>query len=1145
MGMMGLEGCFDTTLPLHPRTVTLGSDAASVVPLTVNSRRGGRPNRISTVRFPSPVVLTWLPKSLFAQFMRAANRYFLFVSCLVFVPFSPTSWSSTALPFAGVLLWSALKDLYEDMRRRRDDAAENLRPCMRYDQISRKFVEIRWEQVLCGDVLLARQDQVFPADVLIVASESGRAFISTAALDGETNLKERRPPAPCSLVLDQDGEHTAGAGDSTLIRRRPSANRSIAEAVAGIIYAKGFCAAFDEPKVGFDDMGGKVSFKGVQASEAVSDALYAEHFAPRGCVLRNTAWLVVVVAYVGDESKSRLNVAVLKAKFSNLQVYLNRCILALVGALSLFCFYAASMAAALGDGGRIDDFFVRFFQYWIILYQIVPISLYVCFEVVKLLLGLQINLDKEMMDPLTRQHAVARTADLVEEMGQVHHIFSDKTGTITQNEMRFAMCSIDDTDLGDFRPPDLLTIDIGKLGVTATADPEGVMQARRIMTDPRHPLHEETRRFFMCLAACHSAQVDVGEDGEPLYSGSSPDEVAFLDAARAVGMVFRAQRLTPRDGSAAVQMTIETPAPDGQKTLTIVAQIPFTSDRKRMSVVCEIEGELMCITKGADSVMQSLCDSSLTEKSMKRIDDYARLGLRTLVVAWKAVPRQFLAVWKRDLEAAKGGNADDRPERLAAVAVQLEHDLRLTGISAIEDRLQDGVPLAMATLKAMGIRIWVLTGDKVETAVEIARACQLLTEGMAIVRATNATSLAQAKEQLREALRTAQVFAGKACAGSGDEATVAFVLDGGTMKYVTDDEEAQELLFQLGLASKVCVCCRLAPQQKRRLVELVRERDKSRITLAIGDGANDVPMIQGAHVGIGVRGKEGNQSVQASDVALSQFRFLVPLLLCHGRRAYRRVAVFLCYYVYKHVVLAVGDMCWAHQSNFAGQIAYPEWIASCYAGLFTSLPVIVVLTMDRDLPDHIVMRHPELYAAGQHRMHFNPRRFSVWMLSGVWHGCLSWLVPNLVIGADSPGISPNFNKDWWIGSIVSFSLVLVCVDFRLWLVALNKLSPWTLLGLLSSPVLYLTTLIVFGHTYLGEWMQPQLAGVPLAVLKDAKAMAALFLAPLALAVDALIYMLILHICPSPLDEVRRTFKPSRVSPPLGGRTHAGAVDAAA
>jgi len=592
-------------------------------------------------------------------------------------------------------------------------------------------------------------------------------------------------------------------------------------------------------------------------------------------------------------------------------------------------------------------------------------------------------------------------------------------------------------------------------------------------------------------------------------------------------VTLRAQRLTPRDGAAAVELQIE--GPEGVQALTVLCQVPFSSDRKRMSVVCEVGGELMCITKGADSVMGPLCNGTLGDAAMRQIDMYAKLGLRTLVIGWKIIDRKFLSAWQMQMEAARGSEAEERGEKLAQCARELEHSLRLSGISAIEDRLQDGVPAAMSMLKAMSIRVWVLTGDKVETAIEIARSCSLLTDGMALIMIVNATSSSQALELLRDGQR--QIEGLESC---------ALVLDGGTMKYATDSEEGQELIFQIGMASKVCVCCRLAPQQKRRLVEIVRQRDKSRITLAIGDGANDVPMIQGAHVGIAVRGKEGNQSVQASDVAVSQFRFLVPLLQCHGRRAYRRVAVFLCYYVYKHVVLAVGDMCWAHQSSFGGEIAYPEWVSSAYAGLLTSFPVIIVLCFDRDLSDQVASMHPELYAEGQLRMHFNSRIFAVWIFSGIWHGCLAWFIPNVIMGASGPGTADaGWNEDWWIGSVVSFSLVLIFVNLRLLLIALNRLSKLTLLALITSPVLYILTLLVLGHTSLGSWLQPQIAGVPLEVVTNGKAMAALFVAPMALLlVDAAVFLALLQLRPTPLDQVRRGLenKSSRVSPPLDERT---------
>merc|ERR1719375_1653983 len=163
------------------------------------------------------------------------------------------------------------------------------------------------------------------------------------------------------------------------------------------------------------------------------------------------------------------------------------------------------------------------------------------------------------------------------------------------------------------------------------------------------------------------------------------------------------------------------------------------------------------------------------------------------------------------------------------------------------------------------------------------------------------------EELLAKALASVEDPSGRAC---------GLVLDGQTLSFVLESDIAMAKLFSLCLACSTCVCCRLSPSQKRKLVELVKFQDTGSVTLAVGDGANDVPMIQGAHVGIGIRGKEGSQAVQSCDVAISKFRFLVPLLLCHGRRGYRRVATFLCYFLYKHVVLSTGDLIWAHQSDF-------------------------------------------------------------------------------------------------------------------------------------------------------------------------------------------------------------------------------------
>jgi phospholipid-translocating ATPase len=350
------------------------------------------------------------------------------------------------------------------------------------------------------------------------------------------------------------------------------------------------------------------------------------------------------------------------------------------------------------------------------------------------------------------------------------------------------------------------------------------------------------------------------------------------------------------------------------------------------------------------------------------------------------------------------------------------------------------------------------------------------------------------------------------------------ILDGTFTKFVLLNQEAKEQLYELAIGSKACVCCRLSPQQKRKLVELVKEQNKQGITLAIGDGANDVSMIQGAHIGIGVRGKEGNQAVQASDIAISQFRFLGPLLFCHGRRAYRRVALFLCYYIYKHVVLVIGDMIWAHQFKFRGEIAYPEWLSSAYSLLFTSLPVMVILGFDTDVPDSVAMSDPSLYSEGLDRIRFNFKIFTTWMISGLWHGALAWSVPSIVVGTNKFTLKNNdpddveMDEKFWISSCTSFTLVIFFVELRLWMVALNRLSVITIGVLAVSILLYFV--VLFGLGEVMPSMQPQIEGIPSKMVKDGNCLLCIFLTPLALLVDLIFFEGSKKFFPTPLDKAR-------------------------
>lgn len=1089
------------------RNIVIDSEGVGAFPSSLNCKHNGQPNRIFSTRF---TLLTWLPRSLFHQFQCIVNIYFLLICILVNFKFSPKDWKNKVFPFIGVLLWAALKDLHEDWQRRRDDAVENEQRCCFYDFEAKDFEQGTWQDVFCGDVLLVRRDEAFPADMILLHAEFGsEAYISTLCIDGETNLQERRPPivfneirtSSLSQPLDYEGA------------------KDMALQVVSEIIAKGLKARMDKPEFTMNHVNGSVGLDDLEDDEC---PVCWNNVLPRGCTLKNTSWVLGLVTYVGDETKARLNTSRSHTKISNMQVCLNRCVRVLLMFLVLVCAYSATMSSlrvSFSDVSRIrfktDEFIfccddtswlVNFAVFLITFYHVVPMSLHVLFDMLRLLLCHQVNNDDNMVDPETGEAALARRADLIEDLGQIGFLFADKSGTLTTNEMAFARCCIGGLDLGDFRD---------RSDASSDELPTGVEEAVKILQESNHAagvsdaVFEKVWWFFICIAVCHSLQVqtDSGahtsdECGSYKYLGASPDEVALVEAARQVGIVLIARKCKqPLDAvatSSEVILSIGGPL-RYFKNFVILHEFQFNSDRKRMSVVCSHEGNYYCITKGADSVMENLLLSKMNAEYAECLQSYSQQGLRTLIVAMKILEPEEFHSWERKYVSALAREDDSRDARVAEVVARMESDLKLVGIAAVEDRLQDGVPETIATIKKAGVRVWVLTGDKVETTVEIARSCLLIDAKTKLAYATNAKNSRASMKKLEKAQRILENL--------DDDEEGCLVLDGETIGYALHSESRRNLIYDLGLCSRSCICCRLTPFQKRQLVELVRLLSPSTITLAIGDGANDVPMIEGAHIGIAIRGKEGNQAVQVCDVAISKFRFLVPLLLHHGRHAYRRVALFLCYYFYKNVVLAMADLIWMHQDDFRGRVAFPEYLSINYNFLFTSLHVLFVVAFDEDSLDQVAVRQPKLYLVGPSRSLFNRKVFAKWMIAAVYHGTVAWLVPNLWFGKhmrdeDEPG-------SFWIASCTSFTIIVIIVCLKLlWSSASPFKIQTSILPSLVAFMMYCIILALLSYTRVGNQLQPSMKGMATDMLKTNNVLISLVAIPCAVgAFDAIFLML--------------------------------------
>lgn len=345
------------------------------------------------------------------------------------------------------------------------------------------------------------------------------------------------------------------------------------------------------------------------------------------------------------------------------------------------------------------------------------------------------------------------------------------------------------------------------------------------------------------------------------------------------------------------------------------------------------------------------------------------MGLRTLLICRKEMSESAYKRWQRTYETATAA-IKDRDARVEAAVAEMERDLELLGATAIEDRLQESVGETIRAVKEAGIGFWMLTGDKIETAVNVGFSCELLGRGTKILRLE-----AKSKTELMAEIQEALEFL-----ANNEDVELATVLEGEAFFKVQQSTRLTAAFMDLAIQSKAVIGCRLSPKQKSELIRLMKLKCPDETTLAIGDGANDVSMITEASIGIGLVGKEGNQAVSSSDYALSQFSHLKPLLLYHGREAYRRNAYVICYMYYKNLLLNMPIMLYSLVSAFSGQIMYERVLTQTFNVIFTSWPIIFFATWDSEFPRRTLLAHPSLYKDGIAGKHFNAGIFLSWLL---------------------------------------------------------------------------------------------------------------------------------------------------------------------
>lgn len=957
-------------------------------------------NYVSTSKYN---VLTFVPKFLVEQFSKYANVFFLFTACIQQIPgVSPTNRWTTIVPLALVLLASAFKEIKEDIKRHQSDSELNARISHVLDPGTGSFEPRRWRHIRVGDIIRVENNEFFPADLVLLSSSEpeGLCYIETANLDGETNLKIKQA-SPDTAKLTSSSAASTLRGNLT--SEQPNNSLYTFDATLNI------------------QLSSTPGFSGTPMRKA---PLSPEQLLLRGAQLRNTPWVYGLVVFTGHETKLMRNATAAPIKRTAVEKQVNVQILLLfilllalsvassIGAIVRNTAYASEMKYLLlnQEGkGKARQFVEDILTFVIAYNNLIPISLIVTVEVVKYQQAMLINSDLDMYYAPTDTPALCRTSSLVEELGQIDYIFSDKTGTLTKNEMEFKQASIGGISFTD-------VIDESKQG-TGEIGPDGreiggqrTWHELKAIMDGRTPDDGSSAvidEFLTLLAVCHTV-IPERKGDKVIFQASSPDEAALVAGAESLSYQFTTRK--PRSVFVNIRGT--------EREWEILNVCEFNSTRKRMSTVVRCpDGKIKLYCKGADTVILARLSENqpFTDQTMIHLEDYATEGLRTLCIAMREVSEQEYRQWSKIYDQA-AATIQGRSEALDKAAEMIEQNMFLLGATAIEDKLQDGVPDTIHTLQSAGIKIWVLTGDRQETAINIGLSCRLISESMnlVIINEDNLHDTAEVLNKRLTAIKNQRNTAGV------EQEEMALVIDGKSLTFALE-KELSKVFLELAVLCKAVICCRVSPLQKALVVKLVK-KNMSSLLLAIGDGANDVSMIQAAHVGVGISGVEGLQAARSADVAISQFRYLRKLLLVHGSWSYARLSKMILYSFYKNITLYMTLFWYSFQNSFSGQVAFESWTLSFYNVIFTVLPPLVIGIFDQFLSARMLDRYPQLYG----QVYFDKRRFWGWTANAFFHSLITYLFVTVIFWG-SPQLTDGYASYSWIWGTTLFMVVLVTV----------------------------------------------------------------------------------------------------------------------
>ncbi|XP_059371652.1 phospholipid-transporting ATPase IG-like isoform X3 [Carassius carassius] len=981
-------------------------------------------NRIVSSKY---TVWNFLPKNLFEQFRRIANFYFLIIFLVQVIVDTPTSPVTSGLPLFFVITVTAIKQGYEDcLRHKADNEVNKYLVTVLEDGRS---VKKESEKIKVGDVVEVVEDETFPCDLILLESsrEDGTCFVTTASLDGESNHKTH--------YTVQDTEKDLQALTATI--------------------------ECEQPQPDLYKFVGRMHIYKAEQEPAVR-SLGPENLLLKGATLKNTKKIYGVAVYTGMETKMALNYqgksqkrsAVEKSINAFLLVYL--CILISKAVVCTTLKYVWQSKEGQDepwynqktqkekDTNMYLKMFTDFLSFMVLFNFIIPVSMYVTVEMQKFLGSFFITWDKDFFDSEIQEGALVNTSDLNEELGQVEYVFTDKTGTLTQNNMEFIECCIDGFQYKH-------------------RDTHSEVDGFTMTDGPMNKLHqkagqEKEELFLRALCLCHTVQVKEAGSEEVLadqvdgidgmlpqleeergFIASSPDEIALVKGAMKYGFTFL--------GLESKSMKIKN-RENNIEEYKLLHVLNFDPVRRRMSVIVQTKsGETLLFCKGADSSIFPRVKPEEVDRIRMHVERNAMEGYRTLCVAFKQLSAEEYAMADTGLREARLA-LQDREEKLIAVYNQVEKGMSLIGATAVEDRLQEEAAETMEALQGAGMKVWVLTGDKMETAKSTCYACRLFQRGTELLELTVRTledERLKREEKLYELLQeyhrkavqdAPPVKAGVTRSWSTANQDYGFIIDGATLSLVmnpqleADASQYKSLFLQICQNCTAVLCCRMAPLQKAQIVKMVKNSKGSPITLSIGDGANDVSMILEAHVGIGIKGKEGRQAVRNSDYAIPKLKHLKKLLLAHGHLYYVRIAHLVQYFFYKNLCFILPQFLYQFFCGCSQQPLYDAAYLTMYNICFTSMPILAYSLLEQHIDIAILLDNAALYREIANNAMLRWRPFLYWTVLGIFQGLLFFFGVRFLFS--NPALQENGQVfgNWSYGTIV-FTVLVFTVTLKL------------------------------------------------------------------------------------------------------------------